>query len=256
MLPEHADLLAIAVGNSRARLGLFLKGELRDPASFEVEDVDAIVRSAVAAMDSTRAVVIASVNNAASGAIAAGLAGKGVSAVYTLGKDLPIPIRLGLRDDRTVGHDRLLCALAAYARAKQACVVVDAGTAITVDFVDGEGTFHGGAIAPGVRMMLRALHEQIAALPAIDAIEQFDEAQGNDTPSAMVLGALEFARGGVHRLIERYAVAYGAYPQIVATGGDAALLFDGDDVIEHVVGDLQLMGIYEACRRAVGAGEE
>ena len=131
-------------------------------------------------------------------------------------------------------------------------MIVDAGTAITVDFVDGEGTFHGGAIAPGVRMMLRAMHEQTSALPMVESLDELTEAFGRDTPQAMTLGALEFARGGVHRLIERYAGAFGAYPQIIATGGDAARLFRSDEVIEHVVPDLQLMGIHEACRLALG----
>ena len=134
--------------------------------------------------------------------------------------------------------------------------LVNAGTAITVDFVDGEGVFHGGAIGPGVRMMLRSLHEGASALPLVETIEDVVETQGRDTRSAMVLGVLEFARGGVHRLIERYAQAYAAYPQIVATGGDAALLFRDDDVIEHVVADLQLMGIHEACRQTLSGDDD
>ena len=200
--------------------------------------------------------VLASVNGQVSEAVSAGLREAGTSPVYTLGVDLEIPIQHSLRDDGTIGHDRLLCALAAFARTEQACVVVDAGTAITVDFVDGEGTFHGGAIGPGVRMMLRALHEQTSALPVVDSLEDLTGPYGRDTPEAMSLGVLEFARGGVHRLVERYAQAFGAYPQIVATGGDAALLFRSDDVIEHVVPDLQLMGIHEACRRVLNESED
>lgn len=252
------DLVAVAVGNSRARIGRFAKGELDDPVSLDAGDAEDIVERVRAAVGDTaaRMVVIASVNPSASGAISAGLAEAGVSPVYSIGDDLPIPINHALHDEKSVGHDRLLCALAAFNRAQQACIVVDAGTAITVDFVDGEGVFHGGAIAPGVGMMLRSMHEQIPVLPLVETIEDVVEAQGKDTRSAMMLGVLEFARGGVHRLIERYAQAYGAYPQIVATGGDAALLFRDDDVIEHVVADLQLMGIHEACRRTVSGDDD
>src|SRR5690606_33992349 len=66
---------------------------------------------------------------------------------------LPVPIEDALEDRSTVGQDRLLAALGAWWRTKQACIVIDAGTAVTVDFVDGTGVFQGGAIAPGVGMM-------------------------------------------------------------------------------------------------------
>ena len=73
-------------------------------------------------------------------------------------------------DPETItGVDRLLNAAAAYATLKQACVVVDAGTAVTVDFVDGHGTFHGGAIAPGARLQIDALHRGTDALPDVQA---------------------------------------------------------------------------------------
>ncbi len=252
------DLVVISVGNSRARVGSFVGGDLTDPVSLEVGDTEAIVQRSLSVMaqSEARAIVLSTVNAPASDAIAAGLREGGTSVVYTIGKDLQVPIQHSLKDDRTVGHDRLLCALAAFARAQQACVVIDAGTAITIDFVDGEGTFHGGAIGPGVRMMARALHEQTSALPAVESMEDLEEAFGKDTPEAMTLGVLSFARGGVHRLIERYAEAFGAYPQIVATGGDAALLFRSDEVIEHVVPDLQLIGIHEACLRELSESED
>ena len=86
--------------------------------------------------------------------------------VYRVGRDLHVPINIALDDPATVGQDRLINALGAFRRARQACVVIDVGTALTVDFVDGVGTFQGGVIAPGPRMMLAALHERTAALPA------------------------------------------------------------------------------------------
>ena len=69
----------------------------------------------------------------------------------------------------------------------------------------------------------------------------------------MVLGAIGSAQGLVRLMIERYAEAYGAYPQIVATGGDAALLFENDELVEHVIPDLQVMGIREAFKRELDA---
>src|SRR5436190_2054338 len=94
-----------------------------------------------------------------------------------------------LEQSEALGKDRLHNAMGAYSRAEQACIVIDAVTAVTVDFVDGEGTYHGGAIAPGLYMMLGALHDRTAALPAVgfEAIGP-GEAFGKDTRRAMLLG--------------------------------------------------------------------
>ena len=117
------------------------------------------------------------------------------------------------------GVDRLLAAAGAWSLAKQAVIIVDAGTAITVDFVDGEGTFHGGAIAPGLGLMLNALAEGTDALPSITFQSPSDDDPfGADTESAMRLGVHLAARGLISQAIERYALAYGAWPKVLATG--------------------------------------
>jgi type III pantothenate kinase len=210
--------------------------------------------------------VIASVNSRVSAELGRLLGASGVR-VLSFGKDLALPIANTLDDASTVGQDRLLDAIGAFARSKQACVVIDAGTAITVDFVDGEGIFHGGAIAPGIRMMLRAMHDQTSALPKVELTQEMldkfrvaasgtDEGGesasaspfGKDTVSAMTLGAMSAARGLVHELVDRYAEFYEAYPRVVATGGDAPLLFEHDPLVESIVPDLTLIGMFEAIR--------
>lgn len=249
---EGGAFVAVAVGNTRSRLGLVRDHTLHDPAPVDHTDLEAAAKTITATAEraAARDVVIASVNLPVSTALAEILESQYGLEVHPFGKDMPVPVLTALDDARTVGQDRLLCALGAYSRAKQACVVIDAGTAITVDFVDGEGVFQGGVIAPGLRMMLGALHAHTAALPAIDLIAP-DPARGpfgKDTTHAMLLGVKNAAVGLVRHTIERFAEAYEAYPQIIATGGDAAFLFDGDEIVEHVVPDLQLVGVVEACR--------
>lgn len=171
-------------------------------------------------------------------------------------RDVPLPIHHTLDDEgeKTVGIDRLCDAIGAYAMLNQACVIVDTGSAITVDFVDGKGTFHGGAIAPGARMMLRALHEKTAALPLIEFAppegvgDDNSELQpfGRNTPQAMLNGVFFALRGLVRQLAERYAEKYEAYPTIVATGGDAPTLFGSDALVERIVPDLTLRGVAHA----------
>jgi type III pantothenate kinase len=259
------ELIAVSVGNTRTRIGLFRDQQLEQSDALSNGDVNAIVGAVLAlpVVNQGAPVAIASVNNPVADRIASALAGpihdRGGD-VYRFGDDLAIPINTTLEDDSTVGQDRLLNAIGAYSRARQACIVIDAGTAVTVDFVDGEGTFHGGAIAPGLNMMLRSLHEHTAALPAM-AFEPVGPQQpfGKDTRGAMLLGVQSAVRGMARVLVERYAEFYGAYPQIVASGGDARALFENDDLVEHIVPDLTLLGIEAACRmqlESLGGAEE
>jgi type III pantothenate kinase len=260
MSEPHLHLLALAVGNTRTRVGLFHGRDLNDPVSIPNSDLAAIGNRIDELLENEHEVpiVVASVNNPVADKIEMLLKERSGENVYRIGRDLGIPMKHALDDDSTVGHDRLLNCLGAYSRAKQACIVIDAGTAITVDFVDGEGTFQGGVIAPGLNLMLKALHGNTAALPEI-AFEMPDTSRGpfgKDTKHAMRLGVLNAARGVARMMIDLYADHYGAYPQIVATGGDAAALFSDDPVVEHIVSDLQLIGIREAAMKILGEESE
>ena len=83
-----------------------------------------------------------------------------------VGSDLDVPIPVLTEQPAETGIDRVLNVAAAYERMQKACVVVDAGTALTMDVCNDRGEFLGGAIAPGSGMMLDALHERTAKLPA------------------------------------------------------------------------------------------
>lgn len=265
------DLLLISVGNTRTRCAIAAAGELQPSVYLPNEELatlpERLRASADAASDDLRA-VIASVNDPVAARVEEILEGADLpvtGAALRMGRDLPIPVEHTLPEPVTVGQDRLLNALGAFSRSQQACIVIDAGTAVTVDFVDGHGVFQGGAIAPGVRMMLRAMHEYTAALPEVALSpanlppREPEEGKspvapwGKTTPSAMTLGAVAAVRGLAHELIDRYAAYYEAYPRVVATGGDAPLVFDGDTLVEHVVPDLTLIGMLAACRIALEA---
>jgi type III pantothenate kinase len=258
-----ANLIAISVGNTRTAIGTFVAGELEGSQRIVNDEHGSIVEHIVSAWShmaqrENAVMVLASVNDAVADRIASALEDQLSTDVYRVGSDLPVPIGQRLDPETITGVDRLLNAAAAYDRLKQACIVVDAGTAVTVDFVDGEGTFHGGAIAPGARMQLRALHEHTAALPEIDFTAPEGDAFGRSTRQAMLQGVFHGIRGMVWKLAEQYAEQYGAYPQIIATGGDAELLFRDDQLVDRIVPDLTLLGIAAAARHALAtdAGEE
>lgn len=132
----------------------------------------------------------------------------------------------------TVGADRLAQASAAWARTGGACVVVSMGTAITVDVVNGRGEFLGGLIAPGLRLMARALHEHTALLPEVEPRRR--RSFGNRTEAAIQSG-ISFAAEGLIR-----AALRGARGRVFGTGGDSPLFRDLFDVLAP---DLALDGV-------------
>lgn len=258
--PRLARLIAVAVGNTRSRTGVFEEGELAESgvdANAEggaAERVLAAAKRLLAADGPSPVVVVGSVNPPEADRLTGLLrdAGLGLE-VYRIGRDLGIPIETALDEDgvKTIGHDRLLNALGAFSLVGQACVVVDVGTAVTVDFVDGVGTFQGGAIGPGLAMMLDALHRGTAQLPAIKYQTPAEGAAwGVNTPDAMRLGVTAAVQGMVRHVAERCAERFGGYPTIIATGGDAGVL-ENDGIVERILPDLQLIGIKAACERAL-----
>lgn len=263
-MPDRHDfqptgsVLAISVGNTNTAFAVCVDGEPMHRASVANAAPEELHR-AIVALEEEHAVdtaVLATVNRTASDQLVRMLRSSSDLQVLQIGTDLGIPLKHTLEDAAIAktGQDRLLGAVAAYRIAKQACVVVDAGTAVTVDFIDGQGVFHGGAIAPGVRMGLRALHEQTDALPEVEfTAPEANIPYARDTREAMLHGVYYGVRGLVRQLAERYAIAYDAYPAILATGGDAQALFEGDELIERIVPDLTLRGVALAFAAAVEA---
>jgi type III pantothenate kinase len=161
-----------------------------------------------------------------------------------LGRDFPPLVRNRTRTPETVGADRLAQASAAWARAKGPCVVVGMGTAITIDVVSGGGDFRGGLIAPGLRMMARALHEGTALLPEVEP-RRTRRTLGRDTREALQCGISTAAEGLIRRALREHKGC-----KVYGTGGDAPAFRDLFDVL---VPRLALEGIclsYLACLRS------
>ncbi len=252
----NANFLAMSVGNTRTAMGAFVEDVLTSPRHVDNASLEAVVNNARQCYEQIESshdpvVLLASVNPPLAAQIEEKLSTQlaGVK-LLRAERDVAIPIGRQLDRETIVGEDRLLCAAAAYDRLKQACVIVDAGTAVTVDFVDGAGTFHGGAIAPGVRMSLEAMHRGAAQLPQVQ-MQRPLEPIGHNTVEAMRTAVFHGMRGLVRELVEQYAQVAGAFPMVVATGGDAELLFRDFELIDRLVPDLALHGLAAAYRAAM-----
>lgn len=157
------------------------------------------------------------------------------STVSGLGVDYPKP--------ETIGADRLANALAARVRFGAPVLVVDFGTAVTLDVVDARGNYVGGIIAPGLSAMTEYLHERTALLPRVKirAIRRF---LGRSTVEAMQSGAVHGYRGLVRELIGGLRRELGAPGlPVVATGGYAGLMARGLPEIKRVDPTLTLEGL-------------
>ena len=241
------NLLVLNVGNSRLSIGVFVAGELQYSARVaHAQRGDWAARIAEAwekiKQSEQPAVAAAGVNPPLIEALEHAVQQATGQDVQWVGKQLDLPIKVLTDQPEQTGVDRVLNIAAAYEQMGKACVVVDAGTAVTIDCCNDAGEFLGGAIAPGARMQLAALHDKTAQLPLVDLTTP-TETFGKSTGSAIDLGVYHGIRGMVKELVENYATDLGAWPDVIATGGDAKQLFENWELIHAIAPDLTLYGI-------------
>ncbi|MBE0643160.1 MAG: type III pantothenate kinase [Bacteroidetes bacterium] len=124
----------------------------------------------------------------------------------------------------TLGADRYCGVLAARERYGAPVIVVDCGTATTINVVDARGVFLGGAIAPGVETALRALHERTAQLPFAEISKKDVPLIGGDTGESLRSGALHFNRYALEGMVAEMKKHIGDKTPLILTGGNAPVL--------------------------------
>jgi type III pantothenate kinase len=144
---------------------------------------------------------------------------------------------------KDVGADRIVNGVAAYARFKTACIVVDFGTATTFDSITERGEYAGGAIAPGIQISVEALFRRAAKLPKID-VQRPRAVVGKSTVESMQSGIYFGYVALVDGLVRRMKAEMRAEPiKIIATGGLASLVAEDSETIEVVDDGLTLEGL-------------
>jgi type III pantothenate kinase len=242
-----APAIVIDIGNTAIKIGTWQKNQLKTPLSAPTRSAEAFQDAFDAhtrAMGSGRpaAAIIASVVPAALERVRDQVSEIMDQEPLVIGEKIPLPIEVGVDDPRAIGIDRVCSAAAAYDTLQQACTIVSFGTAVTVDLVDETGTLVGGAILPGIRLQLQALHEHTAALPEVEpAVPELP--YGRNTKEAMQNGVCRGIAGAVRGLVEAYATHLNRWPHVVATGGDVELLSPHCDYIDTIVGNLALRGV-------------
>lgn len=239
---KHADrrrMLAIDAGNTRIKWGL------HDGARWRARGSVATVRagelkSALARIAPPHAIVIANVAGTA-------LRGKLLRALPAGARPHWIKsarqqcgVRSSYANPAQLGCDRWAAAIGAYRLFGAAAVVVNAGTALTVDALTADGVFAGGVIVPGAELMRRALAENTDALKLRPGkFRFFPDATGD----AIMSGAINASCGAIERMARFLEEAGQAQPLCVLSGGGAALLAPHLNLEVKVVDNLVLEGL-------------
>ncbi|QDU91403.1 Type III pantothenate kinase [Pirellulimonas nuda] len=252
-------MIAVDVGNSRVKLGRFegaAEGPLPEPGcvAWWRAGEGAAAFEQVFGPEGPLRVALAAVNTAAAAAFIeqarawADGRGRAISLQQIENRDVPIENRTDAPEK--VGIDRLLAAAAANQQRRPGvgAIVVDLGTAITVDLVSPDGAFEGGAILPGIALAARALAAGTDRLPdtPFDELSGAPDAVGRNTQDAIGAGLFWGAVGAIREVIARQRDRLVAPPQVLLTGGAApsvARLIGGPDYAVRYVPHLVLAGI-------------
>ena len=159
-----------------------------------------------------------------------------------VGPGVKTGISIKMDNPKEVGADRIVNAVAAFAKHHKACVVVDFGTATTFDYVSGKGDYMGGVIAPGVNISAEALFRQASKLPRIE-IAKPPTVIGKNTVAAMQSGIFYGYVALVDGILERIRKEVRLDPLVIATGGLARTIASESSKIHEIDENLTLEGL-------------
>ena len=133
----------------------------------------------------------------------------------------PLPIKIAYKTPNTLGMDRVAAVCGAVDGFKNCnCLVIDAGTSITYDYVDKSGEYHGGGLSLGIGMRFRALHSFTARLPLVETRNSLPNLVGDSTVSCIESGVMHGVIDEVDGVIRRYQQKFGDLT-VILTGGDS-----------------------------------
>ena len=157
---------------------------------------------------------------------------------------LKLGIKVLLERPEEAGADRIANAVAARTRYKLPGIVIDLGTATTLDVLDADANYLGGVIAPGINMAFEALYMGAAKLPRVE-IRRPAQVVGHSTVSAMQSGIYWGYIGLIEGLVRRIEEEQGSKMTVIGTGGLVPLIAAGAKMIEHIDQDLTLLGLVD-----------
>ena len=214
-------ILAIDAGNSRIKWGFNHGGEWVTTGAAEHDELDSLA-SALALISDPEKIVISNVAGARMQRDLSGLlACYRAQPLWITAERERCGVKNGYTDPAKLGSDRWAALIAARQMQRGPVVVVNAGTALTVDALSQDGEFLGGLIVPGIKLMMRALTTGTAHAHALDG--NFVAFPVN-TLDAMYSGAINAAVGSVDRIVAVLSARQGSAASCIISGGVATIL--------------------------------
>ena len=169
--------------------------------------------------------------------------------ILVIGRDIDSGVKNKYRRPSQVGQDRLVNARAAYELYGGGAIIVDFGTAITIDVVNKKREYLGGVIAPGVETSYMTLSERAALLPKM-RIKRPKGVLGRDTHSSMISGAVYGFSSLCDGIVKRLKDEYCKGAKVIATGGLSSLMGPYCETIDRIDPELTLKGL-----KIIGEGD-
>ncbi|MCG1025697.1 MULTISPECIES: type III pantothenate kinase [Dehalobacter] len=159
-----------------------------------------------------------------------------------VGPGVKTGISINIDNPRELGADRIVNAVAAYAKYGGLIIIVDFGTATTFCAVSEKGEYLGGAIAPGIGISTEALYQKASKLPKVEIVKT-KNVIGKNTVSGMQAGIYHGFCGQIDRIVELMKKELGGKTKVIATGGLAELIVGDSKMIDIIDPFLTLEGL-------------
>jgi type III pantothenate kinase len=249
--------LLLDVGNTRLKWGVAEKGEIHKTGSIAQQKIrDKGLGTLTSRLP--RAVDAAIASNVAGPSFSTRLAGVvgahcGCDLRFAKTEKSAFGVHNSYKQYRRMGVDRWVAMVGAWTEVQSACVVVDAGTAVTIDAIDDDGSHLGGLILPGIALMADSLTSQTSDIPrtrTTTGVYTGMEMFAKNTSAAVGSGALASVAGAIEGSIR--TLRSNAYDvTVVLTGGDASRILPTLDESPLHRPNLVLQGLLQMleCRR-------
>lgn len=225
--------LVIDIGNTRIKVAAFHRDQLKTKFSFQSSDeLKPFLKE-----NQFECAIVSSVSIKAEEVLASVNADK----KFVLSQTLPLPIKLLYKTPATLGVDRIagVCGVLSIFPSRD-CLVIDAGTCITYDFIDRDKNYHGGAISPGINMRFEAMHTFTKRLPLVAPAPE--KLIGDSTESSMRSGVMNGVLSEVDGFINKYRLKYPDLG-VVLCGGDTPFFENNLKPTIFAAPDLVLSGL-------------
>ena len=242
--------LLLDLGNSRCKYAIYGESRIEKYGAQNYEPFGKLysVKSLYGQYNDASEIIISSVlSKAINNQIEETLLKDGANNIYFLEPSKnSFGVTLAYVDLSALGIDRVAALIAAHEKYTGNSCVVDCGTAVTIDFLDAEGTHQGGVILPGIESMKKTLLSSTEI--EIDHAKMEFNVLSNTTENAIHTGCISAVVGGIEYIVNKMASVYDSFDQIVLTGGDAELaqshLSESCQTMQiHVVDTLVLDGL-------------